>query len=82
MVTSCTKLLKLYYNLTVKFSLILKGALGQTTAKQQNIKLELARASSRLKYRFDLGSGSAKFIFSGLPPVQVFRRLILRLSFG
>ena len=35
------------------------------------------RASNRLKYR--LGLGSAKFIFSGLPPVQVFRRLILQV---
>ena len=37
------------------------------------------RASNRLKYRSGLGSGSTKFIFSGLPPVQVFRRLILRV---
>ena len=40
------------------------------------------RASNRLKYRVCLGSGSVKFIFSGLPPVQVFRRLILQVQFG
>ena len=41
----------------------------------------LPRASNRLKYRYDLGSGSAKFIFSGLSAVQVFRRLILKVKF-
>ena len=30
----------------------------------------VSMASNRLKYRSGLGSGSAKFIFSGLPPVQ------------
>ena len=34
----------------------------------------LSRASNRLKYRSGLGSGFAKFIFSGLPPGWVFRR--------
>ena len=37
------------------------------------------RASNRLKYGSGLGSGSAKFIFNGLPPVQAFRRLILQV---
>ena len=31
-------------------------------------------ASNRLKYHYGLGSSSAKFIFSDLPPVRVFRR--------
>ena len=39
------------------------------------------RASNRFKYRSGLGSGSAKSIFSGLPPVQVFHCLILRVWF-
>ena len=38
-----------------------------------------SRTLNRLKYRFGLDSGSAKFIFSGLPPVQVFPRLILQV---
>ena len=42
MVTSCTKLLELYYDITVKFSPILVETSGQVTVKQQNIKLELA----------------------------------------
>ena len=41
-VTSCTKLLARCYDVTVKFSLILKGTFGQLTAEQQNIKLGLA----------------------------------------
>ena len=39
------------------------------------------RASNRLKYCFGLGSGSAKLIFSGLAPVQVFRHFILKVWF-
>ena len=39
------------------------------------------RASNRLKYLSGLSSGSAKFFFSGLAPVQVFRRLILKVQF-
>ena len=39
------------------------------------------RASNRLKYRSGLGSGYAKYIFSGLAPIQIFRRLILRVQF-
>ena len=42
LVTSCTKLKELYYDVTVKFSSILKETFGQIPAKQQNIKLELA----------------------------------------
>ena len=38
--TSCTKLLELYYDVTVQFSSILKEAFEQITAKQQIIKLE------------------------------------------
>ena len=37
-----TKLLELYYEVTGKFSPILKETFGQITAKQQNVKLELA----------------------------------------
>ena len=37
------------------------------------------RASKRLKYRSGLGSGSAKFIFSGLLSDQVYGRLILQV---
>ena len=40
-----TKLLELYYDVTVKFSPILKQTFGQIRAKQQNIKLELASLS-------------------------------------
>ena len=39
------------------------------------------RASNRLKYRSGFGLDSAKFIFSGLAPGQVFRRLILKVQF-
>ena len=38
-----------------------------------------SRASNRLNYH--TGSSSAKIIFSGSPPVQVFRRLILHVQF-
>ena len=41
----------------------------------------MARASNRLKYRSGFGLDSAKFIFSGLAPGQVFRRLILKVQF-
>ena len=44
-VTSCTKLLKLYYDVTVEFSSNLTETSWQITAKQQNIKLELASLS-------------------------------------
>ena len=42
LVPTCTKLLGLYYDITVKFSPILVETSGQVKAKQQNIKLELA----------------------------------------
>ena len=41
----------------------------------------VSRASNRLKYRSGFGLDSAKFIFSGLAPGQVFRRLILKVQF-
>ena len=41
LVTSCTKLLECYYDVTVDFSPILIETSVQITAKQQNIKLEL-----------------------------------------
>ena len=44
-------------------------------------RLYRSRALNRLKYRSGLGSGSANFMLSGLPPVQVFRRLILQIQF-
>ena len=40
LITSCTKLLELYCDVTVAFSPILKETVVQTTTKQQNIKLE------------------------------------------
>ena len=46
LVTSCTKLSELLYNVTVKFSPIFKETFEQITAKQQIIiKLELASLS-------------------------------------
>ena len=45
LVTSHTKFLELYYDVTVKFSPTLKETFGQITAKQHNIKLELAAYS-------------------------------------
>ena len=39
-----------------------------------------ASNSNRLKYRSGLSSNSAKFIFSGLSPIQVFCRLILLIK--
>ena len=47
----------------------------------QEKKAVHGRASNRLKYRSGLGSGAAKFIFSGLAPVQVFRHLSLKVQF-
>ena len=44
-------------------------------------KVILTRASNRLKYRSGFGLDSAKFIFSGSAPGQVFRRLILKVQF-
>ena len=52
---------------------------NDTIEKEMLVLIVFTRASNRLKYRSGLGSGSTKFIFSGLPPVQVFRRLILRV---
>ena len=45
LVTSSTKLLELYYDVTVKFSPILKETFGQIIAKQQIIELQLASLS-------------------------------------
>ena len=39
------KVFELYYDITVKFSPVLVETCGQITAKQQNIKLELASLS-------------------------------------
>ena len=43
--TSCTRFLELYYDVTVKFSPLLKETFGQIPATQQNIKLEAASLS-------------------------------------
>ena len=46
--------------------------LNNLTKKCAKINVTESRASNRLQYRSGLGSGSAKIIFSGLAPVQVF----------
>ena len=56
-----------------------QNSLHFRTITVQQFTIITIRASNRLKYRSGLGSGSTKFIFSGLPPVQVFHRLILRV---